>query len=259
MTPDLDVFPGAFPRRPPPDLDSAELLVGHDWQAFSAVERMTDHWARPGWHEGVRVYYWMLTFPDAEGLISRARQCQEALAHLGMDCVPEEGLHVTLTRIGSPAMVSDDQVRRLADLAEQTVPPAFEIAAYPMAGSRGAVRFTLAPWSPLIRLHAALSEAGRRVHLSEGKPTAAFRPHLGVQYSNRRCPAAPVIESVARLRGLEPVPLTIRSVELVELWRTSAPAPAYRWRVVRRVPLPAPSGLLPPPPTDGPLQSQQGS
>lgn len=254
MTPDLDVFPGAFPLRPPPDLDSPELLVEHDWQAFRAVGQMTDHWARPGWHEGVRVYYWMLTFPDAEGLISRARQCQEALAHLDMDCVPEEGLHVTLTRIGSPDLVSDDQVRRLADLAEQTVPAAFDIAAHPMAGSRGAVRFTLAPWSPLIRLHAALSEAGRRVHVSGGKPTAAFRPHLGVQYSNRECPAAPVIESVAHLRRLEPVPLTIRSVELVELWRTSAPEPAYRWRVVRRVPLRSPSVQLLPPPAGGPVQ-----
>ncbi|MYR47645.1 2'-5' RNA ligase family protein [Streptomyces sp. SID4928] len=254
----MDVFPGAFPRHPPPDLVSPELLVEHDWQAFSAVERMTDHWARPGWHEGVRVYYWMLTFPDAGGLISRARQCQEALAHLGMDCVPEEGLHVTLNRIGSPATVSDDQVRRLADLAEQTVPPAFEIAAYPMAGSRGAVRFTLAPWLPLVRLHAALSEAGRHVHLSEGKPTAAFRPHLGVQYSNRERPAAPVIESVARLRGLEPVPLTIRSVELVELWRTSPPSPVYRWQVVRCVPLRGPSGLLPPPSAEGHVQGEQG-
>ncbi|MFH9561195.1 2'-5' RNA ligase family protein [Streptomyces globisporus] len=259
MTPDLDVFAEAFPHRPPPDLDSPEVLVEHDWQAFSAVEQMTDHWARPGWHDGVRVYYWMLTFPDAEGLISLARQCQEELAHLGMDRVPEEGLHVTLTRVGRADLVSDDQVRRLADLAEQTAPPAFEIAAHPMAGSRGAVRFTLAPWSPLIRLHAALSEAGRHVHVPGGKPTAAFRPHLGVQYSNRTCSAAPVIESVAPLRSLEPVPLTIGSVELVELWRTSAPAPAYRWRVVHRVPLHAPSVLPPFPTAGGPVQRQHES
>ncbi|WP_369362144.1 2'-5' RNA ligase family protein [Streptomyces sp. CG4] len=237
MTPALDVFTGAFPHHPPPDLDSPDLLVDHDWRAFIAVERMTNHWARPGWPEGFRAYYWMLTFPDAGDLMSRARQCQDVLAHLGMDCVPSDGLHVTLTRIGSTDLVSNDQLRLLADLAEQMPLTTFDVTAYPMAGSRGAVRFTLAPWSPLIRLHAALSEAGRRANVPGGKPTAAFRPHLGVQYSNRERPAAPVVESVARLRTLEPVSLEIRSVELVELWRTTNPLPAYRWRVVRSVPL----------------------
>ncbi|MFE6939734.1 2'-5' RNA ligase family protein [Streptomyces chartreusis] len=247
MTPDLDVFPGAFPHCPPSDLDSPDLIVDHDWQAFVAVERMTDHWARPGWQAGIHAYYWMLTFPHAAELMSRARQCQEALAHLGMDCVPEDGLHVTLARIGRTDLVTDDQLQFLIALAEQMTLSAFEVAAHPMAGSRGAVRFTLAPWSPLIRLHATLSEAGRRARVPGGKPTTAFRPHLGVQYSNRECPAAPVIKSVARLRDLEPVPLEIGSVELVELWRTSGPSPAYRWRVVCSVPL-CPRSVPPSPP-----------
>ncbi|TGB15525.1 2'-5' RNA ligase family protein [Streptomyces sp. MZ04] len=248
MTPELDVYPGAFPHRPPPDLDSAGPLVEHDWQAFTAVEQMTNHWARPGWTEGYRAYYWMLTFPDAADLLSRAKVCQDELAHLGMDPVPEDGLHVTMTRIGSTTLVSNGQVRFLADLAQELPCTTFQIAAHPLAGSRGAVRFSLAPWSPLVCLHAALSEIGQRVGVPGGKPTAAFRPHLGVQYSNRERPAAPVIESVARLRGLEPVSLEISSVELVELRRTTGALPTYRWRVVRSVPLrprsdlPTPSG-----------------
>lgn len=237
MTPELDVFPGAFPHRPPPDLDSPELLVDHDWRAFSAVVQMANHWARPGWHDGFRAYYWMLTFPDADDLISRARHCQDALAHLGMDPVPGDGLHVTLTRIGSADAVSADQLGLLSSLVEELSLTSFQVAAHPMAGSRGAVRFTLAPWSPLVSLHAALSEAGRRAAVPGGKPTISFRPHLGVQYSNRERPAAPVVESVARLRTLAPVSLEISSVELVELWRTTGPVPAYRWRVVRSVPL----------------------
>ncbi|WP_328973439.1 2'-5' RNA ligase family protein [Streptomyces sp. NBC_00239] len=237
MTPELDVFPGAFPHRPPPDLDSTGLLVEHDWRAFSAVEQMANHWARPGWAEGFRVYYWMLTFPDAEDLVSRARHCQDALADLGMDPVPQDGLHVTVTRIGDAGVVTNDQLYLLADLAGELPLTSFQIAAHPMAGSRGAVRFTLAPWSPLVRLHAALSEVGRRAGVPGGKPTLAFRPHLGVLYSNRERPASPVVESVARLRTLDPVPLEISSVELVELWRTTGPVPAYRWRVVRSVPL----------------------
>ncbi|MER0477295.1 2'-5' RNA ligase family protein [Streptomyces sp. Edi2] len=248
MTPELDVFPGAFPHRPPPDLDRPDLLVDHDWQAFTAVEQMTNHWARPGWSDGFRAYYWMLTFPEADDLMTRARHCQDALAHLGMDPVPRDGLHVTLTRIGSTDQVSNDQVRLLGDLVEELPLTSFQLAAHPMAGSRGAVRFTLAPWSPLIRLHTALSEAGQRSGVPGGKPTIAFRPHLGVQYSNRERPAGPVIDSVARLRTLEPVYLEISSVELVELWRTTGPVPTYKWRVVRSVPLrprlelPAPSG-----------------
>ncbi|MFD7615542.1 2'-5' RNA ligase family protein [Streptomyces sp. NPDC059802] len=237
MTPELDVFPGAFPHRPPPDLDSPGLLVDHDWRAFSAVEQMVNHWARPGWSEGFRAYYWMLTFPDDDGLVSRARHCQDDLADLGMDPVPQDGLHVTLTRVGGAALVTNDQLRLLADLAGGLPLTSFQIAAHPMAGSRGAVRFTLAPWSPLIRLHAALSDVGRRAGVPGGKPTLAFRPHLGVLYSNRERPASPVIESVARLRTLDPVPLEISSVELVELWRTTGSFPAYRWRVVRSVPL----------------------
>ncbi|MEU6290262.1 2'-5' RNA ligase family protein [Streptomyces sp. NPDC046988] len=237
MTPELDVFPGAFPHHPPADLDDHDLLVDHDWRAFSAVKQMTNHWARPGWSEGSRAYYWMLTFPHAEDLTGRARYCQDALAHLGMDPVPADGLHVTLTRVGSTDAVSTDQLHLLADLVEELALTSFEIAAHPMAGSRGAVRFTLAPWSPLVRLHAALSEAGRRAGVPGGKPTIAFRPHLGVQYSNRERPAAPVVESVARLRTLGPVSLEINSVELVELRRTTGPVPAYRWRVVRSVPL----------------------
>lgn len=237
MTPELDVYPGAFPHHPPPDLDRPGLLVDHDWEAFTAVEQMKNHWARPGWPEGFRAYYWMLTFPDATDLVSRAKHCQDELAHLDMDPVPEDGLHVTMTRIGSTDQVPNGQVQLLAKMAEALPLTTFQIVAHPLAGSRGAVRFTLAPWSPLVHLHAALSEIGQRAGVPGGKPTAAFRPHLGIQYSNRERPAAPVVESVAQLRALAPVSLAISSVELVELWRTTGASPAYHWRVVQSVPL----------------------
>ncbi len=237
MTPELDVHPGAFPADPPADLDDPQQLVAHDWNAFTAVNRVTNHWTRPGWTDGRRAYYWMLTFPDSPELLSRARHCQDELAHLRMDRVPEDGLHVTLTRIGDTDQVSATQVRRLTDLVGELPLHAFRIAAHPMAGSRGAVRFTLTPWSQLVRLHAALSAAGQQAGVPGGKPTSAFRPHLGIQYNNQDRPAMPVIDSVARLRGLPPVRLDITSVDLVELRRTGGSHPAYRWDVVRSVPL----------------------
>ncbi|MBT1188086.1 2'-5' RNA ligase family protein [Streptomyces sp. CJ_13] len=241
MTPDLDVHPAAFPQSPPPDLVDPGVIVEHDWRAFSAVERMKDHWARPGWADGHRAYYWMLTFPEAVDLITQARHCQDELAHLGMDPVPADGLHVTMVRIGSTEAVPESKVRLLAGLAEQLPQESFRITAHPLAGSRGAVRYTLTPWAPLVSLHAALSSIGQRAGVPGGSPTSAFRPHLGVQYSNRECAAAPVVESVARLRTVAPIALEIASVDLVELRRTAGP-PAYRWRVVRSIPLrPAPT------------------
>jgi len=223
------------------------VIIEHDWEAFSAVARMTDHWARPGWPDGGRVYYWMLTVADSPSLVSRARHCQSALAHLGMDPIPDDGLHVTMTRIGDTAHVPAAQIRHLAALAEQLPLAPFQVRAHPLTGSRGAVRFTLSPWTPLVRLHAALSDLGLQAGVPGGLPTSAFRPHLGIQYSNRDQPAEPVIESVASLRSLEPVLLDITSVDLVELRRTCRPQRAYRWKVLHRVSL-GPRSAAPSPP-----------
>ncbi|MFK0017004.1 2'-5' RNA ligase family protein [Streptomyces sp. NPDC091027] len=236
MPPELALDPKAFPQSPPPDLCDPGILVDHDWRAFTEVRRMKSHWDRPGWADGRRAFYWMLTFPGATGLIRRTQHCQDELAHLGMDSIPSDGLHVTLTRIGSTEVVQRSRVQLLAGLAGHLRIPAFPLTARPLAGSTGAVRFTLTPWSPLVALQAALSEIGSRVGVPGGRPTSMFRPHLGIQYNNRERPAAPVIASVARLRTLAPVSLEISRVELVELWRTSNP-PSYRWQVVHSVPL----------------------
>ncbi|MFE9968940.1 hypothetical protein [Streptomyces sp. NPDC005525] len=130
---------------------------------------MTDHRARPGWPDGHRAYYWMLTFPDSSALISRARGCQIALAHLGMDRVPDDGLHVTMTRIGDIA-----QIQLLATLAKQRRLASFPMAVHPLAGSWGAVRFTLTAWTPLVHLHSALSELGHQTGVSGGPPTPSL-------------------------------------------------------------------------------------
>ena len=216
---------------------STRQIIDHDWRAFTSLARMTNHWARPGWDGNRRVYYWMLAFPDVSDLRAQAQHCQDELAHLGMDRVPDDGLHVTMTRIGDTDQVSNDQVRFLTDLAGQLPLESFRIIAHPMTGSRGAVRFTLSPWLPMVRLHAALSSIGHQAGVPGGKPTAAFRPHLGIMYNNRERPAAPVIDSVAGLRTLPAVILDVPSVELVELRRTSGTCPAYRWTVVQSVPL----------------------
>ncbi|WP_107068974.1 2'-5' RNA ligase family protein [Streptomyces sp. 150FB] len=230
----LSADPASFPVQPPADLNDPAMLVAHDQAAFDAVESMVDHWARPGWTPQTRVYYWMLTFPDHPELAALARQCQRDLAPLGLDPVPDNGLHITLARIGSPITLSPNSLDDLIGAATPLLPPAFRLQAVPLAGSRGAVRLSVAPWVPVVALHAALSDAMDASGLPPRKATAGFRPHLSVAYNNRPRPAAPVIETVTALRGCSPVELPIQEVQLVELRREGR---VYRWDVVKSLPL----------------------
>ncbi|MGW7237037.1 2'-5' RNA ligase family protein [Streptomyces sp. NPDC054804] len=230
----LSADPAAFPAEPPADTHDPAVTAAHDWAAFSALDEMTDHWARPGWSDGSRAYYWMLTFPDDQRLVALARHCQEQLVPLGLDPVPTDGLHITLTRVGTPDVVTPGQLDSLARDAETLLPSAFSIRAMPLAGSRGAVRLSLGPWEPLLRLHHALASAGSDVGLAPKKPTSAFRPHLSLAYNNRRRPAAPVVAAVSGLRALPAVELSVPAVQLVELRREGR---TYRWDVRKNLPL----------------------
>jgi 2'-5' RNA ligase len=233
----LSPDPASFPVEPPGDLADHEGITTHDQRAFDALDEMVDHWSRPGWADGARAYYWMLAFRDAAELKELARQCQEALSPLRLDPVPTEWLHVTLVRIGAPGSVGSAQLRALADQARALLPEPFTVRATPLAGSRGAVRLTLTPWEPLVRLHAALVAANASGGLAATRPTAGFRPHLGLAYNNRRREAGPVIEAVARVRSLPSVELGVADVQLVELRRRGA---EYRWDVLHSLPLTLP-------------------
>lgn len=230
----LSADPAAFPAEPPADTHDPTVTAAHDWAAFSALDEMTNHWARPGWSDGSRAYYWMLTFPDDQRLAALADHCQQELAHLGLDPVPADGLHITLARVGRSGVATAPQLDSLAREAEALLPSAFSIRAMPLAGSRGAVRLSLGPWEPLLRLHHALAKAGSGVGLPPTKPTSAFRPHLSLAYNNRRRPAAPVVEAVSKLRTLPVVELSAPAVQLVELRRDGR---TYRWDVRKNVPL----------------------
>ncbi|MEY9840550.1 2'-5' RNA ligase family protein [Streptacidiphilus sp. EB103A] len=236
MTTQLDHDSRAFPPAAPADLNDARVIVDNDWSAFRSVETMADHWDRPGWVPGHRAYYWMLTFPQSPDLLAEAAHGQRAIDPFALDPVPGDGLHVTMNKIGSAGAVAPATVDRLARQADGASGGAFSIDAHPMAGSRGSIRFSLAPWEPLVRLHAALAVAGERAGVPGGKPVRGFRPHLGIAYSNRPQPAAPLIRAVGVLRGRAAVSLPIGHVDLVELRREER---VYRWDVLHRVPLPA--------------------
>ncbi|GAA3239855.1 2'-5' RNA ligase family protein [Actinocorallia longicatena] len=234
MTSVLSADESSFPPAPPSDLDGAEAIIANDWAAFEHLERMHDHWDRDRWTERYRAYYWMLTFPDAPHLVKLARQCQEALAPLGMDNVPDDGLHITMTKIGEAADIDRDAVERLASATLGTLPPPFVIHAHPLVASRGAARFTVTPWTPLVRLHQAITTANTAARLPGGRPTSRFRPHLGIAYNNRERSAAELAPLLAPLRSLPSVALRVASIDVVELRREDT---AYRWDVIRTVPL----------------------
>ncbi|MBT2397211.1 2'-5' RNA ligase family protein [Streptomyces sp. ISL-100] len=230
----LSADPAAFPADPPANPQDPAAIAAHDWAAFSALDEMADHWARPGWADGSRAYYWMLTFPNAPELAALARKCQKTLAPLGLDPVPPDGLHVTLTRVGTPDTVTLAQLEGVTRSVRPLLPAAFSLRAMPLAGSRGAVRLSLGPWKPLLQLHATLIDVSRTAGLAPKKPTSAFRPHLSLAYNNRQRVAAPVIEAVAGLRILSAVELPVVQVQLVELRREER---EYRWDVLKSLSL----------------------
>lgn len=230
----LTASPTAFPATPPPSTDDPHIIAAHDWAAFGSVDQMNNHWDRPGWHSSTRAYYWMLTFADAAALTEQMRSCQQRLASLEFDLIDEDGLHLTLGRIGLANEVSGAQLHTLRTRASARLPDAFTISAVPMAASRGAIRYSVAPWTPLINLHSDLSLASDQCGLPLKKPTSVLRPHIGIAYCNRTQNAHEVREAIRPLRDLPAITVQIGQVELVELRREDR---AYRWRTLAVLPL----------------------
>ncbi|MFD7222923.1 2'-5' RNA ligase family protein [Streptomyces sp. NPDC059892] len=210
------------------------MIAAHDWASFGTVREMTNHWDRPGWTDTTRAYYWMLTFPDTPPLIEHARRCQLALQRLGFDNIDERGLHITLGRIGAVHETAATDLDDLMASLYEVRPEAFTLRAVPLTASRGAIRYSVAPWKPIVELHAALSTAGAAVGLPPRRPTSSLRPHLGIAYCNRSMRAGVVREAVRPLRDLDGVDIRVPGVQLVELRRE---ARAYRWEVIHTVEL----------------------
>lgn len=230
----LTADPRVFPPSPPRDINDASIIAEHDWAAFGAVEEMTNHWDRPGWTATTRAYYWMLTFPEVPALTEHARRCQSALRDLGFDEIAEDGLHLTLGRIGHVGEVTTGQLGTLIAAVSDGGPEAFNIQAVPLTASRGAIRYSIAPWTPVVHLHAALAAAGTASGLPSRKPPSILRPHLGIAYCNRPMPARAVRDAVRPLRTLASVDVPVRRVQLVALRREGR---AYRWDVIHELEL----------------------
>lgn len=226
-----------FPPDPPRDLDDPAIIRAHDWHAFRQLSRMESHWDRPGWKAGRRSYHWILSFHDANDVQDLAKQCQTQLPPSDLDLVPPDALHVTVGRIG----FTDELTRAVADATGRAAIPRCQelaplaLAIGPLAGSGGAIRFSITPWAPLLTLHSQLGAATQAVIGQRSvMHTSQFRPHLSIAYANTTVPIASLRPALDRLRLLPPVSVTVPSVVLVELRREDR---AYRYEVVAEVPL----------------------
>ncbi|WP_161784518.1 hypothetical protein [Actinokineospora spheciospongiae] len=144
-----------FPVDPPPSLNDPDIIRAHDWQAFIQLDSMENHWSRPDWPEGRRSFHWMLSFHSDTVAQELAGQCQAKLARPELDLVPLDALHITIGRVAFIDKLSRRVIRQLIDAASEQCATltAFDLSLIPLTGSRGALRFSVAPWSPLLRLH----------------------------------------------------------------------------------------------------------
>ncbi|MFI5499110.1 2'-5' RNA ligase family protein [Nocardia asteroides] len=215
---------GVFPPPLPHSTSNPEAIANHDWNAFIAVDTLRDHWSVKQWAPGHTGYYWYLTLDDP-ALLELTADYQRKLAHPALDPVPLDGLHITLTGIGSTTTVTDAQIDNLIPRAQERLSDLhpFDLTLGPLTGSRSAVRLSVSPWDPLLELHELLVTS-----TSESVPSFAhtaasrrdrFRPHLGIAYNNTDRPAADLIEAVAALRSTDPVTVRVDRVDLVVLRR----------------------------------------
>ncbi|MEV0778449.1 2'-5' RNA ligase family protein [Streptomyces sp. NPDC050433] len=194
---------------------------------------MVNHWERPGWRPDTRAFYWML-IPDSEPFIAQVFECQRTLSHLCFDAVDRAGLHLTLGRIGDADTLSQTALRNLGVAARDLVPASFDLAAVPLTASTGAIRYSVAPWDPILELHTALGAAGKRHGVSQDRSAASLRPHIGIAYCNRPMSADAVRADLSPLRSLPPVLMRMDNVQLVELRRRGN---SYTWTTIHRIPL----------------------
>ncbi|WP_330250729.1 2'-5' RNA ligase family protein [Nocardia sp. NBC_00565] len=217
-----------FPPLPPASTSEAASIRSNDWSAFKELTSLEDHWTLKAWAPGRSGYYWYLTF-DNPDLAALAGQCQKALADDDLDLMPTDGLHVTMMGVGNAQDVPDIELSRIVDATRERLSgfTPFDMSVGPLAGSRSAIRFSVAPWDPLLALHRALRAAASAFRPASRLPeTSEFRPHLGIAYINRKQSPNELVSDVSALRHIPPVTVRVDKVDLVELRREGR---RYRW------------------------------
>jgi 2'-5' RNA ligase len=225
----------------PPDAaePASPRHVRADWNQYRNLSRLVDHWDRPGWRDGRRSYHWIVTFAHVPGVTQLAVRCQDQLRRQPtLDLVAVDSLHVTIQRVAFTDEMTPSILRTVAVAATNryaALPP-FTATVGPLAGSTGAVRFSVGPHQPFHRVRDAARAAIAEVAGPAAVPdaTAPFVPHVSIAYNNSPTDARPIIDTVAHLRTYGSVTAPIRIVDLVELRREGK---AYVWAHIAAAPL----------------------
>jgi 2'-5' RNA ligase len=174
----------------------------------------------------------MLSFADNSELSAIAQEFAQAYISYAFDQVPLDALHLTIRRVGFTDEIGPDALDAIAALTETLCADVgnFELTIGPVAASRGAVRFTVAPWRRLFEIYDAIESA---LHCVTGRePLSAresFRPHVSVAYSRMRQDVGRIRSSISKYRNLPLVVFKGSRLELVELRRETS---SYRWNVI---------------------------
>ena len=199
-----------------------------DWTAFTSLDNMSNHWDRAAWWPGRQGYYWYLTFDEDTELRSVAERCQNAIQAPYFDLVPLSHLHLTISRIGFDDELDQDELDAVAVAAGNACQfiGSFDMTIGPLAGSSGAISFSVSPLAPLLKAKEILDEVSAQV-LSNPQPVKTnFRPHVGIAYCNTTVPMAKVAPIIRPLRNLPRVQTRITGANLVRLIRGEQ---SYRW------------------------------
>ncbi|MEV6527567.1 2'-5' RNA ligase family protein [Longispora sp. NPDC051575] len=217
-----------FPPRAPQSLTDRDDIVANDWAAYSALRDLVDHWARPAWPDGASAYYWLLDLGDQLSLRQYAHKLQEGLHDdPDLSLVPLDLLHMTMLRVGEVDAVRVRELAALAANADSRLAGtgAIRLVAVPLAGSPGAIRFSVTPWDRLLDVVERLGSAAEAV-LGQ-TAVSQLRPHISIAYNGRPRAAQPLIETIHALRDPgASIELTVTRVRLVRLCRLGR---QYSW------------------------------
>jgi 2'-5' RNA ligase len=151
-----------------------------------------------------------------------------------LDPVPGELLHLTLYRVGAAISITAEQLAAIADAAAKRFESVEPIHLFigPLAGSAGAIRYSVTPWSRIFGVRDELVSATRSV--LGGTSSTGWRPHVSIAYNARPRAASPLVDRVHELRRQPPIEVTVRDVELVKLARSGC---GYQWTTAHRLTL----------------------
>lgn len=215
--------------------------IRSDWRRYRQLDRLVNHWERPGWEAGRRSYHWIVRFDERPAVQRLAERCQARLGNLEtLDLVPVGSLHLTVQRVSFTDEITSSQALAVAAAASErcaSIRP-FAATVGPLTGSANSVFLNVGPHWPFHLLRQAVVAATAHVRGAEAVPDhpATFDPHVSIAYNRRPTVAKPVIAQVATARSIPSVTVQVETVSLVELRRDGH---TYLWRQIAAVPLAA--------------------